>query len=133
MMNGKFDPNKYRGRQTGGGIAGMYSKKTYMIPVNSNAKEEETNVVGQSVTPMAAVEERAKSEMKDAIKENIAHVPIKRKNRKRKASSKRSANKVTRPRREKRLTKKENTKTKKGIKRKQSEIEGFSIFKKLRK
>ena len=50
-----------------------------MIPVNPHLSSKESNeqVVGKHVTPMAAVEERAKVEMKEAIKENVPHVPEK--------------------------------------------------------
>jgi hypothetical protein len=77
MVDGHFRPGKYRGRQTGGGIGGMFSKKPYMIPVNPHLASTESpdkKVVGKHVTPMAAVEERAKSELKNAIKEKIPHV-----------------------------------------------------------
>ena len=77
MMDGQFRPGKYRGRQTGGGIGGMFSKKPYMIPVTPNLTSTEypdKKVVGKHVTPMAAVEERAKSELNDAIKDKIPHV-----------------------------------------------------------
>ena len=42
MLEGKFYPQRYKGRQTGGGIAGMYSKKPYMIPVNPHAPVQES-------------------------------------------------------------------------------------------
>lgn len=75
MMNGQFRPGKYRGRQTGGGIGGMFFKKPYMIPVNPHSTESpDIKVMGKHVTSMAAVEERAKSELKEAIKETIPHV-----------------------------------------------------------
>lgn len=81
-MDGKFNPGQYRGRQTGGGgISGMFSKKPYMIPVNphvTHEKKEEKVVVGQQVTPTAAVEERAKVELKDAIEQNVPHVSVKK-------------------------------------------------------
>jgi len=44
MLNGNFNLEKYSGHQTGGGIAGMYSKKPYMIPVNPHATLEEKPV-----------------------------------------------------------------------------------------
>jgi hypothetical protein len=74
MIDGQIRPGKYRGRQTGGGIGGMFSKKPYVIPVNRNLASTESpdkKIVGKHVTPMAAVEERAKAELKDAIKESI--------------------------------------------------------------
>ena len=79
MIEGKFNPGQYRGRQRGGGgIAGMYSKKPYMIPVNPHATQEpeEKVIVGKQVSPVTAVEERAKSDIKDAIQDNKPHIPI---------------------------------------------------------
>ena len=79
MIEGKFNPGQYRGRQRGGGgIAEMYAKKPYMIPVNPNATQEpeEKVTVGKQVSPVTAVEERAKSDLKDAIQDNKPHIPI---------------------------------------------------------
>ena len=79
MVEGKFNPAQYRGRQTGvGGIAGMYAKKPYMIPVNPHvtSEPEEKVIVGKQVSPVTAVEERAKSELEDAIEDNKPHIPI---------------------------------------------------------
>lgn len=79
MMEGKFNPGRYRGRQIGGGgIAGMYAKKPYMIPVNPHVTKEpvEKVVVGKQVSNVTAVEERAKSDLKDAIDDKKPHVPI---------------------------------------------------------
>jgi hypothetical protein len=42
MMDGQFRPGKYRDRQTGGGIGGMFSKKPYMIPVNPHLASTES-------------------------------------------------------------------------------------------
>ena len=69
MIDGKFNPGSYRGSQVGGGIANMYSKKPYMIPVNRHVttEPEKTVVVGKTISATEAVEERAKSELKDAI------------------------------------------------------------------
>ena len=57
-------------------IANMYSKKPCMIPVNRHVTTEPENkvVVGKTVTPTEAVEDRAKSELKDAIQDDIPHV-----------------------------------------------------------
>ena len=57
----------------------MYSKKPYMISVNPHlsSKESTEQVVRKHVTPMAVVEERAKVEMKEVIKEYAPHVPEK--------------------------------------------------------
>ena len=86
LRDGKIDHRRYRGRQTGGaGIAGMYAKKSYLIPVPSY--EREKIVVGQQVTPVAAALERAKSELKDAIRDDRPHVPIKEKKPRKTTSS----------------------------------------------
>lgn len=78
MIDGKFNPGYYRGRQSGGGIANMYSKKPYMIPVNPHvtSEPEQKIVVGKEVTPTAAVEDRARSEFNEAIQDGSPHVPI---------------------------------------------------------
>ena len=79
MLEGKFNPAQYRDRQIGGGgIAGMYAKKPYMIPVNPHitTEPEEKLVVGQQVNPVTAVEERAKSDLKESIQDNKPHIPI---------------------------------------------------------
>jgi len=49
-------------RGDGGGecIAGMYSKKPYMIPVNPHATLEEKSVTEKQITPVAAGIETAK-------------------------------------------------------------------------
>jgi hypothetical protein len=76
ILGGQFDPGSYRSRQVGGGVAGMYSKKPYMIPVNPHiSKEPDEKVVGKQVTPVAAAEERARSELKTAVKKDLPHVP----------------------------------------------------------
>ena len=56
----------------------MYAKKPYMIPVNHHALQEpeEKVIVGKQVSPVTAVEERAKSDLKDAIQDNKPHIPI---------------------------------------------------------
>ncbi|KAJ8319272.1 hypothetical protein KUTeg_004363 [Tegillarca granosa] len=98
MLNGKFRPEQYRPNQTGGsGIAGMYADNPYMIPVNPHVdnKEEEKVVVGKQVTPMAAEVERAKSELKDAIREDRPHVPINKKRSTKSISSKRIVEEAT--------------------------------------
>ncbi|KAJ8320135.1 hypothetical protein KUTeg_001722 [Tegillarca granosa] len=82
MLNGKFRPEQYRPNQTGGsGVAGMYADSLYKIPVNPNTDEEEKEkiIVGKQITPMAAEVERAKSELKEAIRKDRPHVPINKK------------------------------------------------------
>ena len=107
MIEGKFNPGQYRGRQRGGGgIAGMYAKKPYMSPVNPHATQEpeEKVIVGKQVSNMTAIEERAKSDLKDAIQDNKPHVPISIKgtNIDKSASVKLSTAKVTSTRKRKR-------------------------------
>lgn len=78
MIDGKFNPGYYRGRQSGGGIANMYAKKPYMVPVNPHVttEPEQKIVVGKEVTPTAAVEDRARSEFKETIQDGAPHVPL---------------------------------------------------------
>jgi hypothetical protein len=75
IFEGKFNPQNYKGRQSGGGIAGMYSKKPYMIPVNPHIPVKESKeVICKRVTPMEAVEERAKENLREKIRQNVPHV-----------------------------------------------------------
>ena len=78
MIDGKFHPGYYRGRQSGGGIANMYAKKPYMVPVNRHVtiEPEQKIVVGKEVSPTAAAEDRARSEFKEAIQDGAPHVPL---------------------------------------------------------
>jgi hypothetical protein len=76
MLEGIFKPQSFKGRQSVGGIAGMYTKKPYMIPVNPYTTiEESIEVQGKSVTPMAPVEERAKGDLNEEIRQNVPHIP----------------------------------------------------------
>ena len=93
MIDGKFKPTQYKGRQTGRRIGNMYAKKPYMIPVNRHVSKEpeiEQVIVGKQITPVTTVEERAKTEMKEAIQEDMPHVPasIKRPTRRKSVSMK---------------------------------------------
>lgn len=77
MVDGNFNPRSYKGRQSGSGIAGVYSKKSYTIPVNPHITVEEPNeIFGKQVTPMVAVEERAKEDLKEEMRDNVPHVPV---------------------------------------------------------
>ena len=78
VIDGKFNPGYYRGRQSGGGIANMYAKKPYMVPVNPHVttEREQKIVVGKEVSPTAAAEDRARSEFKEAIQDEAPHVPL---------------------------------------------------------
>lgn len=77
MVDGNFNPRSYKGRQSGSGIAGMYSKKPYMIPVIPHLTvEEPKEIFGKQVTPMVALEERAKEDLKEEMRDNVPHVPV---------------------------------------------------------
>lgn len=77
MVDGNFNPRSYKGRQSGSGIAGIYSRKPYMIPVNAHTTvEEPKEIFGKQVTPMVAVEERAKKDLKEEMRDNVPHVPV---------------------------------------------------------
>ena len=76
ILEGKFNPQSYKRRQSGGGIAGMYSKKPYMISVNTHTPVEESKgVLSKRMTPMEVVEERAKEDLREEIRQNVPHVP----------------------------------------------------------
>jgi hypothetical protein len=77
MLDGTFNPGSYKKRQVGSGIAGMYAKKPYMIPVNPHlAAEKPKEIIGKQVSPVTAVEERAKEELRDEMRDNVPHVPV---------------------------------------------------------
>lgn len=75
MMKDQINPYVYNGKQRGGGITNMYSKKSFMIPVNEYAKEIEKIVVGDQITPVEAVEQRAQVNLNEAIQEEKTHIP----------------------------------------------------------
>ena len=74
LNTGNVEIPKYKRRQKGGGIGGMYRRRRYMIP--ANVKKRDKVVVGTQVTPVAAALERAKSELKTAIEEKSPHVTV---------------------------------------------------------
>lgn len=81
MVNKNFNPYKYRkqwrNNQIGRGLHGRY-RGSYIIPVNSNATEIEKDPLHTTiVSPVAAAEERALSEMKTNLEK--PHVVIKNK------------------------------------------------------
>jgi hypothetical protein len=48
-----------------------------MIPVNPHlAAEKPKEVIGKQVSPVTAVEERAKEELRDEMRDNVPHVPV---------------------------------------------------------
>jgi len=66
MLHGKFDPEQYRGRQSGRGIGGMYGRKLFMIPVDRHAHDDDDYLdkkvaVREQVSSTSAALERAKS------------------------------------------------------------------------
>lgn len=131
MLNGKFKPEKSKNRQVGGGIGGMYSNKPLMVPVKTRVDDsEKTKQTVKEVTPTAAIEERAKSEFKDAVKKDAPRVPIKAKKRKRKAIKRKTTKRATSNKRRK-VVKKSSKGVKKGVKRK-STVAPDSIFKKYK-
>ena len=71
LSSGKIDPyNYYRAPQTGRGLGGRYSS-TFHVPV----KASEKNVLPiEQITPMAAVAERAKSDLKRKMEDGLPHV-----------------------------------------------------------
>lgn len=81
MASNKFNPYQYRRikrkRHSGRGLHGRF-RNSYMIPVNPNAVDVNKNVIKSTmVSPVAAAEERAMSEMKDLKKEEKPHVKVK--------------------------------------------------------
>ena len=71
LSSGKINPYVYNRRpQTGRGLGGRYSS-TFHVPVKA---PEKIVVPIKQITPMAAVAERAKSDLKKEKKENTPHV-----------------------------------------------------------
>lgn len=144
MLNEKFVPEQYGRKQRGGGIAQLYTRKPYMIPVNPHTEEKKNDetIVGAQVTPVAAVEERAKSELKDEIQKRVPHVPIGKKNKKlnqkkkaisRKRKVQSSTSQPKRGRKTKSSKKKSKKSQKKNLKRKIQSPHNFNIFNKKRR
>ena len=68
MASNKFNPYTYRRlkkrKRTGRGLHGRY-RNSYRIPVNPNAIDVDTNSIESTmISPVAAADERANSEMK---------------------------------------------------------------------
>lgn len=72
MAEKKFNPYKYKPKQIG---RGMRKRKSYVIPIRPHSQFETTNLVPQ-VTPVAAVEERAKSEHMKDVKTGVPFVKV---------------------------------------------------------
>lgn len=71
MAEKKFSPYKYKPKQIGRGM--RKQKKSYVIPIRPHSQLEYHNTIYQ-VTPVAAVEERAKSEHLKDVKEGVPYV-----------------------------------------------------------
>lgn len=95
MSENKFNAYKYRKKeknQTGRGMYGRY-RGSYMIPVNQNTAFASTPTVKTSlVTPVAAGEQRAESQIQEDTKLGKPHVklvkPIKRKKQSKRSNMK---------------------------------------------
>lgn len=72
MAEKKFSPYEYKPKQIG---RGMRKRKSYVIPIRPHSQFETTNLVPQ-VTPVAAVEERAKSEHIKDVKTGVPFVKV---------------------------------------------------------
>lgn len=103
MAKNKFNPYQYRRfkkhNQSGRGLHGRF-RHSYMIPVNPNAIDTETNSVNTTmVSPVAAAEERATSELKNVTQEKKPHVKvpnhIKKRKKKKKLKVKKSSKSST--------------------------------------
>lgn len=70
MAEKKFSPYKYKPRQIG---RGMRKQNSYAIPIRPHSQLD--NQIAQ-VTPVAAVEERAKTEHLKDVKEDVPHVKV---------------------------------------------------------
>lgn len=72
MAEKKFNPYKYKPKQIG---RGMRKQKSYVIPIRPHSLLEPVNPIPQ-VTPMAAVEERAKSEHVKDVQEGVPFIKV---------------------------------------------------------
>lgn len=70
MAEKKFSPYKYKPRQIG---RGMRKQNSYAIPIRPHSQLD--NQIAQ-VTPVAAVEERAKTEHLKDVKEGVPYVKV---------------------------------------------------------
>lgn len=73
MAEKKFDPYKYKPKQIG---RSMTKRKSYVIPIIPHSQLESQQNSTQ-VTPMAAVEQRARVEHTNDVKKGIPHVKLK--------------------------------------------------------
>ena len=88
-----FIPSVGRKNQSGGGI--LNQRKAYMIPVKPQHSKAEI----KQITPVAAEQERALSDLKEAIRNEEPHMPLKKKKIKRKKSISKASRSTTGKRR----------------------------------
>ena len=72
MAEKKFNPYKYKPKQIGRGVR---SRKSYVIPIRPHSQFDTVDTSPQ-VTPVAAVEERAKTEHLKDVKEGVPFVKV---------------------------------------------------------
>lgn len=72
MVDKKFNPYKYKPKQIGRGVR---SRKSYVIPIRPHSQLENIDIIPQ-VTPVAAVEERAKTEHLKDVNEGVPFVKV---------------------------------------------------------
>ena len=72
MAEKKFNPYKYKPKQVG---RGMIRRKSYVIPLRPHSQLETANLIPQG-TPVAAVEERAKTEHINDVKNGVPFVKV---------------------------------------------------------
>ena len=75
MAEKKFNPYRYKPKQIGRGVK---SYKSYVIPLRPHSQLESVQQTSTQVTPVAAVEERAKVEHSKDIKEGVPFVKVQR-------------------------------------------------------
>ena len=88
-----FIPSVGRKNQRGGGI--LNQRKAYMIPVKPQHSKAEI----KQITPVAAEQERALSDLKEAIRNEEPHMPLKKKKIKRTKSISKASRSTTGKRR----------------------------------
>lgn len=72
MAEKNFNPFKYKPKQTG---RDMRKRKSYVIPIRPHSQFETTNLVPQ-VTPVAAVEEKTKSDHTKDVKTGVPFIKV---------------------------------------------------------
>lgn len=73
MAERKFNPYKYKPKQIGRGVK---SYKSYVIPLRPHSQLESEQPTSTPMTPVAAVEERAKVEHAKDVKEGVPFVKV---------------------------------------------------------